>query len=315
MKYKLTHLNNKTTMKKLLTFCGLVLLSLSASAQVKLGVGAGVGTTGIALDASLMVGKYVGVRGGVDIMPQFKVSKDIDLKTEDANKKVSQMTNEINQLNQQLVQYGLEPVDLSQYPGGNLPEKMEIEGKLKNTTGHVLIDLYPGGGSFHFTVGAYFGPDEIISVYNKEEGFMKPITTYNEAIANAALYPNVQQVVNQYNLKMIGGELGDYFVTPNPAEKGDVKAYAKVKGFRPYVGLGFGRAVPKKRIGCQFDLGVQFWGSPEIYVPTYDKAAGTYQSEKIDGDKAGDDAGKVLKTVSKVSVYPVLNFRLVGRIF
>ena len=292
-----------------------MLLTLGASAQVHFGIGAGAGTTGIALDASFTLGKYVGVRGGVDIMPQFKVSKDIDLKTEDANKKVSQLTNEINQLNQQLVQCNLEPVDLSQYPGGNLPEKMEIEGKLKNTTGHVLIDLYPGGGSFHFTVGAYFGPDEVISVYNKEEGFMKPITTYNEAIANAALYPNVQQVVNQYNLKMIGGELGDYFVTPDPAEKGDVKAYAKVKGFRPYVGLGFGRAVPKKRIGCQFDLGVQFWGSPEIYVPTYDKAAKTYQYEKIEGDKAGDDAGKVLKTVSKISVYPVLNFRLVGRIF
>ena len=302
-------------MKKLLIACSAMLLTLGASAQVHFGIGAGAGTTGIALDASFMLGKYVGVRGGVDIMPQFKVSKDIDLKTEDANKKVSQLTNEINQLNQQLVQYGLEPVDLSQYPGGNLPEKMEIEGKLKNTTGHVLIDLYPGGGSFHFTVGAYFGPDEIISVYNKEEGFMKPITTYNEAIANAALYPNVQQVVNQYNLKMIGGELGDYFVTSDPAEKGDVKAYAKVKGFRPYVGLGFGRAVPKKRIGCQFDLGVQFWGSPEIYVPTYDKAAKTYQYEKIEGDKAGDDAGKVLKTVSKISVYPVLNFRLVGRIF
>ena len=302
-------------MKKLLIACSAMLLTLGASAQVHFGIGAGAGTTGIALDASFTLGKYVGVRGGVDIMPQIKVSKDIDLKTEDANKKVSQLTNEINQLNQQLVQYGLEPVDLSQYPGGNLPEKMEIEGKLKNTTGHVLIDLYPGGGSFHFTVGAYFGPDEIISVYNKEEGFMKPITTYNEAIANAALYPNVQQVVNQYNLKMIGGELGDYFVTPDPAEKGDVKAYAKVKGFRPYVGLGFGRAVPKKRIGCQFDLGVQFWGSPEIYVPTYDKAAKTYQYEKIEGDKAGDDAGKVLKTVSKVSVYPVLNFRLVGRIF
>lgn len=302
-------------MKKLLIACSAMLLTLGASAQVHFGIGAGAGTTGIALDASFMLGKYVGVRGGVDIMPQFKVSKDIDLKTEDANKKVSQLTNEINQLNQQLVQYNLEPVDLSQYPGGNLPEKMEIEGKLKNTTGHVLIDLYPGGGSFHFTVGAYFGPDEIISVYNKEEGFMKPITTYNEAIANAALYPNVQQVVNQYNLKMIGGELGDYFVTPDPAEKGDVKAYAKVKGFRPYVGLGFGRAVPKKRIGCQFDLGVQFWGSPEIYVPTYDKAAKTYQYEKIEGDKAGDDAGKVLKTVSKISVYPVLNFRLVGRIF
>ena len=270
-----------------------------------------------------VVGKYVGIRGGVDIMPQIKVNKDIDLKTEDANKKVSQLTNEIKELNTKLAQYGLEQVDLSQYPGGNLPNNMEIQGKLKNTTGHVLIDLYPGGHSFHFTVGAYFGPEEIIDVYNKEDGFMKPITAYNDAIiyaqsqtpSNSVVPQNVRDVVDKYGLKMIGGELGDYFVTPNPADKGNVNAYAKVKSFRPYVGLGFGRAVPKGRIGCQFDLGVQFWGKPEIYVPTYNKTTGTYQCEKIDGDKAGDDAGKVLKTVSKVSVYPVLNFRLVGRIF
>ena len=310
-------------MKKLLIACSVMLLSLGASAQVHFGIGAGAGTTGISLDASLMVGKYVGIRGGVDIMPQIKVNKDIDLKTEDANKKVSQLTNEIKELNTKLAQYGLEQVDLSQYPGGNLPNNMEIQGKLKNTTGHVLIDLYPGGHSFHFTVGAYFGPEEIIDVYNKEDGFMKPITAYNDAIiyaqsqtpSNSLVPQNVRDVVDKYGLKMIGGELGDYFVTPNPADKGNVNAYAKVKSFRPYVGLGFGRAVPKGRIGCQFDLGVQFWGKPEIYVPTYNKTTGTYQCEKIDGDKAGDDAGKVLKTVSKVSVYPVLNFRLVGRIF
>jgi len=310
-------------MKKLLIACSAMLLTLGASAQVHFGIGAGAGTTGIALDASLMVGKYVGIRGGVDIMPQIKVNKDIDLKTEDANKKVSQLTNEIKELNTKLAQYGLEQVDLSQYPGGNLPNNMEIQGKLKNTTGHVLIDLYPGGHSFHFTVGAYFGPEEIIDVYNKEDGFMKPITAYNDAIiyaqsqtpSNSVVPQNVRDVVDKYGLKMIGGELGDYFVTPNPADKGNVNAYAKVKSFRPYVGLGFGRAVPKGRIGCQFDLGVQFWGKPEIYVPTYNKTTGTYQCEKIDGDKAGDDAGKVLKTVSKVSVYPVLNFRLVGRIF
>ena len=308
-------------MKKLLTFCGLVLLSLGASAQMfepHVGVGVGVGTTGIAIDAGITLNDYLGVRGGVDIMPKFKVNKDIDLKTEDANKKVSQLTTEINQLNAKLEAAGMQTVDLNQYPGGNLPNKLEVQGKLDNTLGHILIDIHPFKTSFHLTLGAYFGKDEIIDVYNKESGFLKPINAYNEAIINAnspSADPGVKQVVNDYNLKMIGGELGDYFVTPNPAENGDVRAYAKVKSFRPYVGLGFGRAVPKGRIGCQFDLGVQFWGKPEIYVPTYNKTTGTYQCEKIDGDKAGDDAGKVLKTVSKVSVYPVLNFRLVGRIF
>jgi hypothetical protein len=113
---------------------------------------------------------------------------------------------------------------------------------------------------------------------------------------------------------MIGAEMGDYFVTPSPAEQGNFKAYAKVNSFRPYLGIGFGRAVPKNRIGCQFDLGVQFWGKPDVYVPVYDEATKQFIDEKIDGDRAGNDAGKVLKTISKISVYPVLNFRLVGRI-
>lgn len=308
-------------MKKLLNVFGFMLLSLSVSAQTfdpHVGFGVGVGTTGIDIDASATFNKWVGVRAGVDIMPKIKVNKGFNLKTEDANKQVSQLTNEIIELNRRLAAAGMQTVDLSQYPGGNLPNRLDTQGKLNNTTGHFLIDVHPFGTSFRVTVGAYFGPSEVITVYNKEDGFLAPITAYNSAIINAnsaSADPNVKQVVNQYNLKMIGAELGDYFVTPDPADNGDVKAYAMVNSFRPYLGLGFGRSVPKGRIGCQFDLGVQFWGKPEVFVPTYNKTTGSYQSEKIDPENAGDDAGKVLKTISKISVYPVLNFRLVGRIF
>lgn len=305
-------------MKKLLIACGAMLLSLGASAQAfdpHFGIGAGVGTTGIAIDASATINDYFGIRAGVDIMPKFNVSKALDLKTENANKQVSQLTNEINELNTKLIAHGMEPVDLTKYPGGNLPNKFDVEGKLNNTTGHVLIDIHPFKTSFRLTVGAYFGPSEVVTVYNKEDKFLSPIVAYNNALINASSQADVQAVVTKYGLKMIGAELGDYFLTPNPADKGDVEAYAKVNSFRPYLGLGFGRAVPKGRIGCQFDLGVQFWGKPEVYVPTYNKTANTYQMEKIEADNAGDDAGKVLKTVSKISVYPVLNFRLVGRIF
>lgn len=308
-------------MKKLLTLCSFALLSLGASAQMfdpHVGIGVGVGTTGIDIDASATINDYIGIRGGIDIMPKIKINKDIDLKTQETNKQISQLTNEINELNTQLVNYGLEPVDLSQYPSGHLPDKMDIQGKLNNTTGHILFDIHPFKTSFRVTVGAYFGPSEFISVYNKEDRFLEPITAYNEAIIYAQSQPatnTVRQVVNKYNLTMIGAELGDYYVTPNPKDKGNAELYAKVNGFRPYLGLGFGRAVPKGRIGYQFDLGVQFWGKPEVFAPTYDKKTGVYQIEKIDGDKAGDDAGKVLKTVSKISVYPVLNFRIVGRIF
>ena len=151
-------------------------------------------------------------------------------------------------------------------------------------------------------------------MYNREDGFLQPINAYNNAYlyAQNTADASIKSIVDKYD--MIGAEMGDYFVTPNPAQNGNVNAYAKVNSFRPYLGIGFGRAVPKNRIGCQFDLGVQFWGKPDVFVPTYNKATRTYQDEKIDADNAGNDAGKVLKTISKFSVYPVLNFRLVGRI-
>lgn len=311
-------------MKKLLVLASVVLLSYAtASAQFlfhpHLGVDVGVGTTGITVDAAGTFNSYLGVRAGVDIMPKIKVGADLDLKTEDSNKALSTMTSEINDLNAQLSAAGLQTVDLSQFPGGNLPNKMDVEGKLNNTTFHFLVDVYPFGpvNSFHVTAGAYFGPSDFISVYNKEDGYLTPIVAYNNAITYAQSRPssdNVRQVVDQYGLKMIGAELGDYFITPDPADKGNVEATIEVSKFRPYLGIGFGRAVPKKRIGCQFDLGVQFWGTPKVYAPTYNKTTGTYQHEQLTEDKAGSDVKDVLKTISKISVYPVLNIRLTGKI-
>ena len=307
-------------MRKLLTACLMVAGMQMVSAQEatwvpkNLAVGVGVGTTGIVIDASTTIHNYFGVRFGVDIMPKIKVNKDINLKT--AAGSLSQLTNEVGMLNTYLSAAGLETIDLSRYPDGNLPNKMDVQGKFSNTTWHFLIDVYPFGAAhgFHATVGAYFGSSQVIDLYNREDGFLQPINAYNNAYlyAQNTADASIKSIVDKYD--MIGAEMGDYFVTPNPAQNGNVNAYAKVNSFRPYLGIGFGRAVPKNRIGCQFDLGVQFWGKPDVFVPTYNKATRTYQDEKIDADNAGNDAGKVLKTISKFSVYPVLNFRLVGRI-
>lgn len=317
-------------MKKLLTLCGFALLSLSASAQLfepHVGVGVGVGTTGIAIDAGITLNDYLGLRGGVDIMPKFKVNKDIDLGTAGAKTSMSELTQKAEQINAAYkAQHpgAGDVIDLSNPIFHNqLPEKMDIQGKLDNTLGHVLIDFHPFKTSFRLTVGAYFGKDEVIDVYNKEDGFLKPLNEWN----NAVLHPDPSYASIIAGQKILGGELGKYTFASDPNGDGNARAYAKVKKFRPYVGLGFGRAVPKGRIGCQFDLGVQFWGKPEIYAPVYgdpskdfkeinsDNSKNRFETIKIDGDDAGDDAGKVLKTISKISVYPVLNFRLVGRIF
>ena len=90
-----------------------------------------------------------------------------------------------------------------------------------------------------------------------------------------------------------------------PVDKdGNIAGGLKAAGFRPYLGVGFGRAVPKKRIGVQFELGVQFHGTPKVYTD-----AGILGSTSTDGDDS------FTKIIDKLTVYPVMKLRFCGRLF
>ena len=212
-------------------------------------------------------------------------------------------------------------IDKSILPNGELPRNLDIQGKLSNTTGHVLIDVYPFGpvNGFHATIGAYFGGKKVVKVYNREAGALAVVNQWNNAMRTAQNNPTGSlntQVVQPYGLKMIGAELGDYFITPDPAENGDVEASIQVSGFRPYIGLGFGRCVPNMPLGYQVDFGVQFWNTPKIYAPSYDKSTDSFIGEsQLDESKVGGDASGVIKTITKISVYPSITIRLTGKFF
>lgn len=306
-------------MKKMFLALGLVLLGSNAFAQTmpNVGLSVGVGTTGISIDAAATYTPYLGARLGVDIMPQIKIGTDLDLGVEDKVASMDELTQKAKDLNNAAGGPN-SVVDLSLPIFQNkLPTQMSVEGKLSNTTFHFLVDAYPFGdaSSFHITAGAYFGPEKVIKVYNKDEGFMMPVNQWNEAV-NGHTYLNPTAAAIIAGQKMIGVELGDYFVTPDATDsENNVEASIKVGGFRPYLGIGFGRAVPKGRVGVQFDLGCQFWGSPEVVAPTYDKDSGQYTRETtLEESNAGGDAGGVIKVISKVSVYPCMTLRITGRI-
>lgn len=158
------------------------------------------------------------------------------------------------------------------------------------TSGHLLFDFFPSNqSSFHITAGAYLGSDKVAEVYNKEDGSLAAVTAYNRVV------PNSQKA---------GYTLGDYFLTPD--ENGNVNGSVTVAKFRPYVGIGFGRPVPtKNRVACNFDLGVQFWGKPDVVC----------QGQKLEEEHLNGDDGGIVRTVSKLSVWPVLNLRLAVRLF
>ena len=156
-----------------------------------------------------------------------------------------------------------------------VPASFDVEGKFSRTTIDVAIDAYPFGNGFFVTAGLSFG--------GKKVGKLTGTLSDNIATGDGDL------------------EIGEYKI---PVKNGKVDGAIEVKALRPYFGLGYGRAVPKGRVACRIELGVQLHGKP---VPT--SAFGDVS--KLLNDKDDDDFSKI---VNKLTVYPVLKFRIAGRI-
>lgn len=158
---------------------------------------------------------------------------------------------------------------------------LNLTGNMKRASGELLVNYYPFlSSSFFVTAGAYFGGNKLLKVKGHSDKLAEYVNGGNQA-----------SII-----------IGDQEI---PVDKnGDVSGGFKVSGFRPYIGVGFGRAVPKKRIGVQFELGVQFHGSPKLY-----SSAGDLSGALADSD---DDFTKIM---DKLTVYPVMKVRFCGRLF
>ena len=238
-----------------------------------LSVALNVGTTGIGADVSVPCTRFLDFEAGFSIVPKIKYNTNLHLNTSTYLDATNLPVN----------------VGLSSIP---------IQGKANMVNGKFMINCYPFGvTSFHVTVGAFFGKGDVVEVYNTIPGQLSPINNANAAIAYANQTTGIYQ-------EPIGLKLGDYLLTPDA--NGNARATFKTKGFKPYVGLGFGRGVPKRRLGFKFDLGAMFWGSPEII---------DHNGVSLSKQPWGGKDGGALRVVSKIKVYPVLNFRLSGKIF
>lgn len=263
------------SMRTLLSLLALV-GSLTASAQqlsfVHFGIGVNAGTNGLGMDASLGVTRFVQIRAGFSLLPSQDFGVDVPL---------------YNQ-----AQHMLSEMHLPHLFTTDAPASVAVNGR----TSHILLDLYPKLSSFHVTLGAYSGAEDVISISNTES--MKSVAsanhiidTYNSTAPGRAILP-------------IGLHVGDYLFCPD--DEGELKAEMHVKALRPYIGIGFGRAVPRKsRVGMSLDLGVQYWGKPTVYCN------GTEAEPAFEPDGSKD----FIHYAQTLPVYPVATLRISGRIF
>ena len=153
---------------------------------------------------------------------------------------------------------------------------VSLKGDLGRVQGQVIFNVYPiPKASFYVAVGAYFGGNKLLK-----------ITGFSPDLAN----PDAQAVIGDYKI---------------PADaNGNISGGFKVKGFRPYVGIGWGRSIPGRLLNFACDLGVQFEGKPELYT----------DYGEIDKSVVEDD-NTFNKIADALSVYPTLTFRLNLRVF
>ncbi len=76
------------------------------------------------------------------------------------------------------------------------------------------------------------------------------------------------------------GEITYGDITLREEEIGDITVGMDYSGLAPYMGLGFGRAVPKKRVGFGIEIGTYYAGSPEVSLEATEMFEPTATEEK-----------------------------------
>lgn len=162
---------------------------------------------------------------------------------------------------------------------------MDVKAKANRATLDFKGSVYPFATKENFTsdlfvaVGVSFASKEIATI----DGTLQPTVTTDE-----------QKYIR----------VGKYVL---PLDGNVADAYAEVNSVRPYLGLGYGRLVPKNNLGFRVELGCQFDGKVKIYKN---------DKELELGSKYGfEEAHNSQKVIDFFSIYPVLKFSLRGKFF
>lgn len=268
-------------MKKLMMVAVILLTSVgSVMAQKEykrgflnhVGINVGAGTEGISVGLAAPVTGFFELEAGVNVMPSFKLSGDLDVDVNTSS--------------------------LTQIPGVSYPTSATIhaEGAFDRTTFNVKANLYPfgGGSKFFIAAGLSIGGEKIAEVTGSCDELRDFSNTY---LKNN---PNLE---SQFR-KALSANLGGYNLELD--ENYNVQGDIRCKKVRPYLGLGFGRLVPKNRLGMRLELGCQFMDKLKVYQ----------NDKEIDINKVLEDAGEddLSKFVKDLKIYPVVKFSFTGRI-
>lgn len=286
-------------MKKVFALCAVLVLGVSSmSAQDTekkccgkcenhiglfnhLGWDINVGTQGIGIDLAVPITKYLELSVGVNHMPAFTYSTDAKIGHIKGN--------------------ATDPATGFVYPYDIDGREVHITGNTERTTGEAKLSIYPFGtkNSLFVVGGISFGGNRLM----KFKGYSSAIDDYynnpnftdvNGNVIPASAKDVIQAEIDKYEFQF--------------DKEGNTRVEAKARKWRPYVGLGYGRLIPKKNIGFRVEAGVQLMGKVKLYQGDREVSVKNAVPEGYD-----DDISKVVDEINKYRVYPVLKFAITGK--
>lgn len=263
-----------------------------------LSVGIGTSLNGLDIEFGTRLHKNFQLRGGISVAMPFwvipKIPLDIDYGDYMTSQKWDKMAKKYPDLVSDLKQEGLPSniEEVSHY------KSLKLKTIYGDVLGRILVDYYPWSkkSSFHVTIGFFAGGRNVV----KQRGNIDPVVI--RTIDKINNYPELDEDDKFSPSVTINGT--DIYVNEL---NGHVDASLKINSFKPYLGIGFGRAVPNKRVGVQFDLGVWYHGKWKI-------SSSNPQVEKALDEGEDDDKG-LMYNLDKIKFLPRIALKIVGRIF
>ncbi|MBO7115181.1 MAG: hypothetical protein J6V95_08415 [Bacteroidaceae bacterium] len=274
-------------MKRLFVLSLATLFTLGISAQDNMepfrhfSVGVEAGLHGVGIEVAMPVLPSLVVKAGYNWFPSSElINTDVSADTKDLKDAQEQYTTATSYQFQN--KFGDEAV-------------VSAGAQVGLSNFKLMLNWYPFKSSnFYLAGGLYYAPKDDDKPFLRISGN----TTENDW---AALQELRDKSGVDYDISLeIGNE--KYAIMEKDG-KGYLQADYKIDPLKYYVGFGFGRSIPNKLIGFQFELGTMIYHSTGFY----------FQEKEVDmGDAAeqfGDAAKTAVEYLDKFPIYPQIAFR------
>lgn len=275
-------------MRKLFVTALAAIMTLGISAQDNMepfrhfSVGVEAGLHGVGIEVAMPVLPSLVVKAGYNWFPSSElINTDVSADTKDLKEAQEQYTTATSYQFQN--KFGDEAV-------------VSAGAQVGLSNFKLMLNWYPfKSSSFYLAGGMYYAPKDDDKPFLRISGN----TTENDWAALQELRDQIP--AENYDISLeIGNE--KYAIMEKDG-KGYLQADYKIDPLKYYVGFGFGRSIPNKLIGFQFELGTMIYHTTGFY----------FQEKKVDmGDAAeqfGDAAKTAVEYLDKFPIYPQIAFR------